>query len=112
MGSDVQADDRRGGQRSAPPNCRAGAGVGRASRSTGCERRTDAAAHQLLIRQLLMQYRGVILAGGRGTRLGVLTRVTNKHLLPIGPEPMIYCPLRKLVGAGVQDILLISGSEH
>src|SRR5216684_2807883 len=56
--------------------------------------------------------RGVILAGGKGTRLGELTRVTNKHLLPVGPYPMVYHPLKKLVGAGVRDILLVSGTEH
>jgi len=59
-----------------------------------------------------VSYRGVILAGGKGTRLGELTRVTNKHLLPVGPYPMVYHPLKKLVGAGVRDILLISGTEH
>lgn len=58
-----------------------------------------------------MSYRGVILAGGKGTRLGELTRVTNKHLLPIGPEPMVLHPLRKLVGAGIGDILLVSSPE-
>jgi glucose-1-phosphate thymidylyltransferase len=57
-------------------------------------------------------YRGIILAGGRGTRLGELTRVTNKHLLPVGPYPMIYHPLKKLVGAGIRDVVLISGTEH
>ena len=56
--------------------------------------------------------RGVILAGGKGSRLGELTRVTNKHLLPVGPFPVIYYPLRKLVGAGVREILLVSGTEH
>jgi glucose-1-phosphate thymidylyltransferase len=56
--------------------------------------------------------RGIILAGGKGTRLGDLTRVTNKHLLPVGPYPMVYHPLKKLVGAGVHDILLVSGTEH
>ncbi len=59
-----------------------------------------------------MQLRGVILAGGKGTRLGELTKVTNKHLLPVGPYPMVYHPLKKLVGAGIQDILLVSGTEH
>jgi glucose-1-phosphate thymidylyltransferase len=59
-----------------------------------------------------MQIRGVILAGGKGTRLGELTKVTNKHLLPVGPYPMVYYPLKKLVGAGIQDILLVSGTEH
>lgn len=59
-----------------------------------------------------MQWRGVILAGGKGTRLGELTKVTNKHLLPVGPYPMVYHPLKKLVGAGIRDILLVSGTEH
>jgi glucose-1-phosphate thymidylyltransferase len=59
-----------------------------------------------------MTLRGVILAGGKGTRLGELTKVTNKHLLPVGPYPMVYHPLKKLVGAGVRDILLVSGTEH
>lgn len=55
---------------------------------------------------------GVILAGGKGTRMGALTRVTNKHLLPVGDVPMIYHPLRKLVRAGVRDIMIVSGTEH
>ncbi len=59
-----------------------------------------------------MAMRGVILAGGKGTRMGDLTRVTNKHLLPVGAWPMVYHPLKKLVGAGLQDILLVSGTEH
>ncbi len=59
-----------------------------------------------------MSWRGVILAGGKGTRLGELTRVTNKHLLPVGPWPMVYHPLRKLVSAGIDEILLVSGTEH
>lgn len=57
-------------------------------------------------------YRGVILAGGKGTRLGDLTRVTNKHLLPVGPYPMVCHPLKKLAGAGIRDLLLVSGTEH
>jgi glucose-1-phosphate thymidylyltransferase len=56
--------------------------------------------------------RGIILAGGKGTRLGELTKVTNKHLLPVGPYPMVYHPLKKLTGAGLRDILLVSGTEH
>jgi glucose-1-phosphate thymidylyltransferase len=56
--------------------------------------------------------RGIVLAGGKGTRLGELTKVTNKHLLPVGPLPMVYYPLRKLVGAGIRDVLLVSGTEH
>lgn len=56
--------------------------------------------------------RGIVLAGGKGSRLGELTKVTNKHLLPVGPWPMVYHPLKKLTGAGIQDILLVSGTEH
>ncbi len=59
-----------------------------------------------------MTLRGVILAGGKGTRLGELTKVTNKHLLPVGPFPMVYHPLKKMVGTGISDILLVSGTEH
>src|SRR6058998_2160167 len=59
-----------------------------------------------------MSPRGIILAGGKGTRLGELTKVTNKHLLPVGPIPMVYHPLKKLVGAGIRDVLLVSGTEH
>jgi glucose-1-phosphate thymidylyltransferase len=59
-----------------------------------------------------MNIRGVILAGGKGTRLGELTKVTNKHLLPVGSVPMVYHPLKKMLGAGLRDILLVSGTEH
>jgi glucose-1-phosphate thymidylyltransferase len=59
-----------------------------------------------------MTVRGIVLAGGKGTRLGELTKVTNKHLLPVGPVPMVYHPLRKLTGAGIKDVLLVSGTEH
>jgi len=55
---------------------------------------------------------GVILAGGKGTRLGELTRVTNKHLLPVGPIPMIYYPILKMQGVGIKDIMIVSGTEH
>src|SRR5262245_38764362 len=56
--------------------------------------------------------RGILLAGGKGTRLGDLTKSTNKHLLPVGPDPMIFYPLRKLVGAGITEVLLVTGREH
>lgn len=56
--------------------------------------------------------KGVILAGGMGTRLHPLTKVTNKHLLPIYNKPMIYYPLETLVHAQVKDILIVSGPEH
>ena len=56
--------------------------------------------------------RGIILAGGKGTRLYPLTKVTNKHLLPVGHEPMIFHPVRQLVGAGIVDVLVITSTEH
>ena len=59
-----------------------------------------------------MQLRGVVLAGGTGSRLMPLTKVTNKHLLPIGRKPMIYYPIEKLTAAGVKEILIVTGVEH
>src|SRR2546428_4363816 len=56
--------------------------------------------------------RGVILAGGLGTRLHPLTKITNKHLLPVYDRPMIHYPLRTLVDAGIRDILVVSGGNH
>ena len=56
--------------------------------------------------------KGIILAGGLGTRLYPLTMVTNKHLLPIGNEPMIHYPIKKMVEAGVIDIMIVTGAEH
>jgi len=56
--------------------------------------------------------KGVILAGGTGSRLRPLTTVTNKHLLPVGRYPMIYHPVYKLVRAGIGDILVVTGREH
>ncbi len=56
--------------------------------------------------------KGVILAGGLGTRLHPLTRVTNKHLLPVYDRPMIYYPLQALINAGIQDILLVTGGNN
>jgi glucose-1-phosphate thymidylyltransferase len=55
--------------------------------------------------------KGVILAGGLGTRLLPLTRVTNKHLLPVYKKPMIYYPLETLVNAGIKDIMIVTGGE-
>ena len=55
--------------------------------------------------------KGVVLAGGLGTRLHPLTKVTNKHLLPIYNKPMIYYPLRTLVQAGIEDIMVVTGGE-
>lgn len=56
--------------------------------------------------------KGVILAGGTGTRLFPLTKVTNKHLLPIGKEPMIYHPVKQLVSAGITSILVVTSTNH
>ena len=56
--------------------------------------------------------KGVILTGGTGSRLYPLTKVTNKHLLPVGNKPMIFHPIEKLTGLGIQDILIVTGTEH
>ena len=56
--------------------------------------------------------KGVILAGGLGTRLRPLTLVTNKHLLPVYDRPMIYYPIQTLLNAGVNEIMLVTGGEH
>ena len=56
--------------------------------------------------------KGVILAGGKGTRLHPLTKATNKHLLPVGLEPMLFHPIRQMVAAGITDILVITSTEH
>jgi glucose-1-phosphate thymidylyltransferase len=55
--------------------------------------------------------KGVVLAGGLGTRLRPLTRITNKHLLPIYNKPMIYYPIEMLVEAGIRDILIVTGGS-
>ena len=55
--------------------------------------------------------KGVVLAGGLGTRLLPMTRVTNKHLLPVYDRPMIYYPLQQLVHAGIRDILVVTGGD-
>ena len=56
--------------------------------------------------------KGVILAGGLGKRLEPLTRITNKHLLPVYGKPMIYYPIQTLVDAGIKDILIVTGGNH
>jgi glucose-1-phosphate thymidylyltransferase len=55
--------------------------------------------------------KGVVLAGGLGTRLMPLTRVTNKHLLPVFDKPMIFYPIQTLVEAGVEDIMIVTGGN-
>ncbi len=56
--------------------------------------------------------KGVILAGGLGSRLQPLTKITNKHLLPIYDKPMIYYPIQTLVDAGINDILIVTGGNN
>lgn len=56
--------------------------------------------------------KGIILAGGTGSRLFPLTKVTNKHLLPVGQKPMIYHPVEKLIEAGIKEILIVTGVDH
>ena len=56
--------------------------------------------------------KGIILAGGTGSRLYPLTKVTNKHLLPVYDRPMIYYPLQTLLTAGIKDIMIVSGRGH
>ncbi len=56
--------------------------------------------------------KGVILAGGLGTRLHPLTKVTSKHLLPVGNEPMIYHSIKQLTSAGVSDILIVTNPQY
>jgi glucose-1-phosphate thymidylyltransferase len=56
--------------------------------------------------------KGVVLAGGKGTRLHPLTRITNKHLLPIYDRPMVTYAVEALVGAGVSDLMLVTGGTH
>ena len=56
--------------------------------------------------------KGIILAGGKGTRLAPLTEITNKHLLPVGREPMIWHPVKQLVSCGITEIMVITSTDH
>lgn len=56
--------------------------------------------------------KGIVLAGGTGSRLCPVTKVANKHLLPVGNKPMIFYPIEKLTGAGINEILIVTGNEH
>ena len=55
--------------------------------------------------------KGIVLAGGLGSRLNPLTRVTNKHLLPVYDKPMIFYPIMTLVNAGIKDIMVVTGGN-
>jgi len=59
-----------------------------------------------------MDLRGIVLAGGTGSRLMPLTKVTNKHLLPVGQKPMIFYPIEKLTAISIEEILIVTGVEH
>ena len=59
-----------------------------------------------------MQLKGIVLAGGTGSRLMPLTKVTNKHLLPVGQKPMIFYPIEKLTSIGIEEILIVTGVDH
>ena len=56
--------------------------------------------------------KAIILAGGLGSRLAPLTRITNKHLLPVYDKPMIYYPIETLINAGITDIMIVTGGNH
>jgi glucose-1-phosphate thymidylyltransferase len=56
--------------------------------------------------------KGIILAGGLGTRLHPLTKITNKHLLPVHDKPMIFYPIQTLINAGIHDILIVTGGNN
>lgn len=56
--------------------------------------------------------KGVVLAGGLGRRLGPLTQITNKHLLPVWDRPMIFYPLRSLIEAGIDEVLIVTGGQN
>src|SRR5215831_6032448 len=56
--------------------------------------------------------KGIVLAGGLGTRLHPLTKITNKHLLPVYNRPMIYYPIKTLVDAGISEILIVTGGKN
>lgn len=60
----------------------------------------------------IYKVRGIILAGGKGERLYPLTKVTNKHLLPVGKEPMIFNPIKQLASAEIREILIVTSTEH
>lgn len=67
---------------------------------------------QYYVNQRRILMKGIILAGGLGTRLFPLTKITNKHLLPIYNKPMIFYPIQTLINAGIKDILIVTGGNN
>src|SRR5205823_10734705 len=78
--------------------------------ATGGELAERVQIHEATLRSAAMK--GLICAGGSATRLAELTRVTNKHLLPVGRWPMVYYPLQLLQRVGVREVLLVTGQQH
>ncbi|HET9219390.1 MAG TPA: sugar phosphate nucleotidyltransferase, partial [Terriglobia bacterium] len=56
--------------------------------------------------------KGIVLAGGLGTRLYPITKITNKHLMPVYNKPMVFYPIQTLVDAGVREILVVTGGNN
>ena len=71
----------------------------------------DLAHRKRVLRNTGGEHEGVVLAGGTGSRLNPLTRVTNKHLLPIYDKPMVYVPIQTLLNAGICEIPLVAGGS-
>src|SRR5438105_3471569 len=67
---------------------------------------------RILAYGMMKRMKGIVLAGGTGSRLFPLTKITNKHLLPIYDRPMIYYPIQTLVDAGIQEILIVTGGRN
>src|SRR5581483_2812616 len=81
----------------------------RRRRGLGCRERTP---HEPPRTSIPRGMKGLICAGGSATRLEELTRVTNKHLLPVGRWPMVYYPLQLLQRLGVREVMLVTGKQH
>src|SRR6516164_1778838 len=80
--------------------------------SHGGQRPTPQACLRSRVVMMDAAMKGIVLAGGTGSRLFPLTKITNKHLLPIYDRPMIYYPIQTLVDAGIQDIMVVTGGKN